>query len=290
MHSNIYDYSLVQFPVKYSQRIIVNDPEFGEFETNVNRHLSGAGHRKRGALKSAVSRSMSLDQFIARAKASHNVEYDYSKVDISDKTKKICIIDPEYGEFWQLPFAHLAGQDHPLRKHQKIGNSRRMGATEFIQKAIAKHGGIYDYSKVIYSNCDTKVCIIDPEYGEFWQSPWQHLRSHGCPARTKNKEWLDNMDHIIPLSILREGKVANKWFEDRPLFKFLNSNVNLTSVTAKFNREKSDKVAVKGMEVAASSVRNNYEIISYLIKTLLKVDPTDIIRDDKEFISNFFKL
>lgn len=51
----------------------------------------------------------------------------------------------------------------------------------FIQRAKLKHGDTYDYSRSVYVNCDTKVCIICPHHGEFWQSPYLHVnRGHGC--------------------------------------------------------------------------------------------------------------
>ena len=52
---------------------------------------------------------------------------------------------------------------------------------EFITKAKEIHGDKYDYSKVEYINCDTKVCIICLEHGEFWQTPSSHLDGKGCP-------------------------------------------------------------------------------------------------------------
>ena len=42
---------------------------------------------------------------------------------------------------------------------------------EFIKKAREVHGDKYDYSKVEYVNNHTKVCIICPKHGEFWQVP-----------------------------------------------------------------------------------------------------------------------
>lgn len=51
---------------------------------------------------------------------------------------------------------------------------------EFIRKAILVHGDKYDYSKVAYVNSTTKVCIICPIHGEFWQRPAEHLRGKGC--------------------------------------------------------------------------------------------------------------
>ena len=37
------------------------------------------------------------------------------------------------------------------------------------ERAKAIHGNKYDYSKIEYKNCDTKVCIICPIHGEFWK-------------------------------------------------------------------------------------------------------------------------
>lgn len=51
----------------------------------------------------------------------------------------------------------------------------------FIEKAKQVHGNKYDYSKVNYINSQTKVCIICPEHGEFWQKPNCHLQGQGCP-------------------------------------------------------------------------------------------------------------
>lgn len=52
---------------------------------------------------------------------------------------------------------------------------KRLSQQEFIERATEVHNGKYDYSKVEYKNVSTKVCIICPEHGEFWQSPNGHL-------------------------------------------------------------------------------------------------------------------
>ena len=51
---------------------------------------------------------------------------------------------------------------------------------KFIEKAKSIHGDKYDYTLVDYINNRTKVCIICPEHGEFWQKPNDHLRGIGC--------------------------------------------------------------------------------------------------------------
>ena len=58
--------------------------------------------------------------------------------------------------------------------------SKRKTNEEFIEEAVKKHGFKYDYSKVEYKNNHTKVCIICPEHGEFWQIPQDHIKGRGC--------------------------------------------------------------------------------------------------------------
>lgn len=56
-----------------------------------------------------------------------------------------------------------------------------MTTEEFIYKAKAIHGDKYDYSKVEYKDANTKVCIICPKHGEFWQRAFNHAHGIGCP-------------------------------------------------------------------------------------------------------------
>jgi len=57
----------------------------------------------------------------------------------------------------------------------------KLTTEDFIKRAREIHGDKYDYSKVEYVNNHTKVCVICPKHGEFWQVPSSHLRGHGCP-------------------------------------------------------------------------------------------------------------
>lgn len=237
-------------------------------------------------------KKLTKDEFIKKANLIHQDFYDYSDVVYTNMHTKVKIIDPEFGEFWQTPMGHInQKQGHPSRRYIKMANKRRKPLEKFLQQAKEKHGDLYDYSKVKYTNCDTKVCIIDPIYGEFWQSPYQHLNSNGCPERTKEKGHLIEKDHIIPLSILYSNKRQyDKWFKERPLYKFFNSDANFQAVDKKYNKEKSDLISVNGKMISANTVRNNYSVIKYLIETLLKVPADDIIIEDRKFIDAYFGL
>ena len=64
---------------------------------------------------------------------------------------------------------------------------KKLTCEEFILKSIAVHGDKYDYSKVEYINNRTKVCIICPIHGEFWQTPINHINNkNGCPKCGNN--------------------------------------------------------------------------------------------------------
>ena len=57
---------------------------------------------------------------------------------------------------------------------------KQLTLQEFIEKAKQRHGNKFNYSKVIYFKTHSKVCIICPVHGEFWQTPANHLAGRGC--------------------------------------------------------------------------------------------------------------
>ncbi|MBQ2397368.1 MAG: hypothetical protein II304_10105 [Bacteroidales bacterium] len=58
---------------------------------------------------------------------------------------------------------------------------KKLTQEEFIKRANNVHNGKYDYSKVKYVNSSTKVCVICPIHGEFFQIGSDHLLGSGCP-------------------------------------------------------------------------------------------------------------
>ena len=94
-----------------------------------------------------------------------------------DSNTKVKIICPIHGEFWQIASSHLNG--HGCVKCANIGKLNTI--SDFIKLSNNKHHGKYDYSRVNYINNATKVCIICPKHGEFWQVPGNHIRGKGCP-------------------------------------------------------------------------------------------------------------
>lgn len=128
-----------------------------------------------------MSRKLTTDEFIQKAREVHGDKYDYSKVEYKSNKEKVCIICKEdgHGKFYQTLSSHLKGSGCPMCTVE----NRKYTTENFIKRAKEKHGNKYDYSKVDYKNNKEKICIICKEegHGEFYQAPSDHIQGKGCP-------------------------------------------------------------------------------------------------------------
>ena len=167
-----------------NQKAIFICPIHGEFEAMPSNVIRG--HR---CPKCAKNSQMTKEEFILDARKIHGEKYDYTETEIKKADDKVCIIchekdenGVEHGRFWQTINKHLHGSGcHICAKNKKDT------LESFIEKARKVHGNKYDYSKVVYVNSRTKVCIICPIHGEFWQTPASHLSGKGCPICSESK-------------------------------------------------------------------------------------------------------
>ena len=167
-HNYKYDYSKVSFK-KLDNKVCIICSEHGEFWQQANNHLQGQGCPK------CCGKGRTQEDIVQEFKKMHGEKYNYSKVNYERIDKKVCIICPIHGEFWQEPRLHIKGCGC------KYCAGKEMNTYEFIRRVKLKHDNKYDYSKVKFVNSQTKVCIICPEHGEFYQKPNNHLQGNGCP-------------------------------------------------------------------------------------------------------------
>jgi len=215
IHGDKYDYSKVEYINNYTKVCIVC-PEHGEFYQRPSDHLKGSG-----CSKCAKNKRLTTNEFIESAKKVHKDKYDYSKVEYINSQTKVCIICPEHGEFWQTPNAHLNGNGCPHCKADAVGKRCSHSTEHFIELAKKVHGNRYDYSKVEYANNYTKVCIICPEHGEFWQKPTMHLQGCGCQICNESKLELEIRDFLIKQNIVFEEKKRFDWLGKQHLDFYL---------------------------------------------------------------------
>lgn len=149
--------------------------------------------------------------FINKANVKHNNFFDYSKTVYVNSKQKVIIIDPEYGEFMVTPNHHLKGVGHPQRAIDNRNKGNTLTQKEVIQKFIEMHGNTYDYSKVIYENMQTKVCVVHPVHGEYWVKPYSHIQGHGHPSLSKSNYDINRPGYLYIHKIELNGNVYYKF-------------------------------------------------------------------------------
>ena len=190
IHGDKYDYSKVNY-VNAHTKVCIICPIHGEFLITPSNHLRERGCPKCKTRKHLLNRyevqtpmehkKHTTETFIARAKEVHGDKYDYSKVDYINNKTKVCIICPIHGEFWIRPDNFLCGEGCKKCGDLIRFESKKVYQEDWIKAASELHNNKYDYSKVKYINANTKVCIICPKHGEFWQKPSLHMQGEGCP-------------------------------------------------------------------------------------------------------------
>lgn len=76
---------------------------------------------------------------------------------------------------------------------------RKITINEFAQRANSVHSGKYDYSDASYVNSTTKLKILCPTHGSFFQRPDSHIAGRGCKVcgdYTKNAGKQSSLDQF----------------------------------------------------------------------------------------------
>lgn len=171
-----------------------------------------------------MTKPLTTEEFIIKARKAHGDKYDYSMVEYKNSNTKIHISCPIHGDFWQSPSSHLTSCGCPkCGKEIKINKLKKDNAS-FIEKARTVHGDKYDYSKVVYANCNSVVCIICPEHGEFWQKPNNHLNGCGCPKCANEARKLGNKKAKTTEEFIEECKEKYGDRFDFSKSKYINSH------------------------------------------------------------------
>ena len=197
-HKNKYDYSLVEFENRHEKvKIICKD--HGIFEQRASDHL------KSGCPK--CYRDLTIkknDVFIKECSKIHNHKYKYLSEYIKSHLN-IKIDCPLHGIFEQKAYAHLQGQGCPKCAYDIYDKK------SYIKKSNKIHNNFYNYQNVIYVKASSKVEIICPKHGIFYQSPHAHSSGQGCPRCSNlisscEKIWLDKIGISVNNRQVKIGK------------------------------------------------------------------------------------
>lgn len=203
VHGNLYDYSKLVY-TKSLDKICIICPEHGEFWQVAASHLQGIGCKK----CFYKNKTLTTEDFIEKAKRIHGNKYDYSKFIYTHNKNKSIVICHKHGEFFTSYDIHLKGSICP-----KCNLEERALTTEaWINKANQIHDFKYDYSKVEYINCRTKIEIGCFDHGPFWQIPQNHLSGTGCPSCKESKNELKIRNWLESKNILFDTQKTFKGF------------------------------------------------------------------------------
>ena len=263
VHSNKYDYTKVIYKSN-KEKVCIICPEHGGFWQNAGSHLRGVG-----CPKCAGKIKLNAIEFIKRARKIHGEKYDYSKVEYKGNKLKVCIICPEHGEFWQRPNSHLKGQGCP-----KCSKNFKKNTEIFIKNCTSIHGkDKYDYSKVNYINSETEVCIICPEHGEFWVTPYRFLKNkYGC-SKCKEDLYVSPLRLSFDDFLKKAEKIHNNKY-DYSNVKYVNNRTNIRIICpihGEFSQKPDCHLRGNGCPSCAKRLSNNENEIFNIIKNNLKI-------------------
>ena len=245
-HGDKYDYSKVDYK-KAIEKVIIICKKHGEFLQQPSNHLTGNECTKCSILRRIDNSRYTTEIFIDKAKEINGELYDYSKVNYVDSKTKVIIICKEHGEFFQAPNKHL--QKH---KCPKCMCREKRNNEEFIEKAKKIHGDKYDYSKIEYSNSQTKIIIICNNHGEFLQIPNSHIQGMGC-IKCANRHNSNTEDFIIKAKEIHKDLYDYSKVEYK---KAIEKVIIICKEHGEFEQTPSDHLTSKyGCRICSMSIR-----------------------------------
>lgn len=183
-----YQYDKVNY-INANTKLTITCPVHGDFEVRPSDHLNmGVGCKWCAVDKRSNENRTTLQDFIKQSKEVHGDTYNYDKVNYVNTHTPITITCSIHGDFQQAPNNHIGQkQGCPACGVNKAISARTKSLENFIEEASLVHDDKYDYSKVDYVNSHTKVEIICPKHGSFFQAPYTHLSGSACPICNESK-------------------------------------------------------------------------------------------------------
>lgn len=133
-----------------------------------------------------MSKRLTTEEFIDRARKIHGDKYDYSEVIYINNNTKVKIKCPDHGIFEQRPADHLSNKECRQCSYDIRGNNQTMTTEEFINNSNLIHNNKYNYTKTVYTKSLDNITVICPIHGEFSQRANHHLSGHGCKLCNKS--------------------------------------------------------------------------------------------------------
>lgn len=218
IHGDEYDYSNIVYVNTHTHVTITCKKCGNTFQQTPHSHLQGA----KCPFCSHRSFKYSVDEVKEIINNKYNNFYNTGLITYYNNNKqKLPLICPKHGYFESC--LNDLNNDHACQKcgKEKNHSSTRKSLEQFINESVETHGNKYDYSNAEYINANTKICIICPEHGEFWQTPNEHLRGKGCPCCNESKLERETWLFLNDLSVESKRGKHFKWLGQKHLDFYL---------------------------------------------------------------------
>lgn len=223
VHSNKYDYSLINVIEKVTSKVPIICPIHGKFKQEVRSHLSGQGCRKCGRRALGDKMFKTTDTFIREANDTHDGFYDYSKTEYVGCYDKVTITCPIHGDFQQVPYSHIQGHGCPKCNlcHKKLENSVAQFVEELGYTIIRGNRSIlYDKDTKFYKEIDIYIPSLKAAIevnGVYWHK-LHEIKKPGYHIK-KNKLFKENGIKLLNVCDIRWIKNEEK--EKKRIVQFL---------------------------------------------------------------------
>jgi hypothetical protein len=161
------------------------------------------------------------DIFIAKAITKHGYDkFDYKYVTFKKPDDEVFIKCNSC-----LVISYQTMEDHLEDEPCKTCKWRKICKDVFVEKAVKKHGGKYDYSKVVYKNKDTEVIIKCNRCNtSFYQLMYVHLRGDNGGCRNCIKSKADTKEIFVEKAVAKHG---DKYDYTETIYKDSRTKLNI---------------------------------------------------------------
>ena len=197
-HNNFYDYSLVDFK-DLKSRIDIICPKHGQYSLVAVNHMNGSRCKQcRLEMESLSDKQKKYYEWLKSGELRRICNKEW--LERIENNKGDLIIEKMPVKLQGTSIIHYRCNKHDysnscsakaftrnkfncrICSNEFVSDKFAISVHEFIEKAKAIHGDYYDYSRVNYVNCTTKVEIICQFHGSFHQIPGNHINGkQGCP-------------------------------------------------------------------------------------------------------------
>ena len=302
LYSDKFTYEKTQY-INSETKLIVTCRIHGDFLTKPSDFLKGHSCPKcKGEQTAKFNREtkrQTQEEFIKKCKLLYGNLFSYDKVIyINSRTKVLIHSNLCNEDFYEVPANFLQGR----AKKKYLGLNyikQNLSKEAFIQRSKLIHGEDYDYSKCNYVDTKTKVEIICPKHGSFWQTPGNHIwNRQGCPVcnQSRGENMIANILDNLKINYKRQYVVNtnNRKYEidfcfflkDKIIFIEYNGQQHYQPIEFFGGEERFKEQVQRDEEVRQYCKNNNIILLEYKYDILFE-DLQTLVRDNiKNILEN----